>query len=195
MFEPIEKKPSRLLVWAAHKFAKLDDKQMVLLPPDRWVIKNFREAVMQTAGGNESLDKISSGLALTGAIVAGGVIAMAIVGLGMPALAIAGMAASAAGLSGVMTGKIIKEFRRDILPEAGKNMSQRFLTYQAEKIKCGWQEKFDATKAKRQDDPQAALPKIELKGVFAKLFKARDKAALASTLPSPPTKSDKGARP
>lgn len=194
MTEQVEKKPSWLLVWAAKKFAGLDDKQMALLPDDRWVFKNFREAIGETEKGDVVLDRILSGALLTGSVLAGGVVAAVVAAAAFPALVLSGIALLAAGLTSAVTWKNVKEMRRDILPAAGKNMGKRFLKYQGDKIKGGWKQKLEEVKAKRKENPQGALPKTELTGVFKKLFKPKQ-AVANDPAPVVPATKDKGAKP
>ena len=186
---PKQEKPSRLMIWAAKKFAGLDDRQGAVLPPDRWFFKNFRAAVGAVPGANASLDRISSGAILTGVVLTGGALAAAVTGFGLGALVLGGIAASAAGVTGAVTVKNLRAFRHEVLPEVGRDMGRRFLKYQGEIIRQGWVKNREAARLQKPDEAaQASASPGKLTGIFALIEKAKTKVgeSRGTKPPAPP---------
>lgn len=148
MAENIKEEPSPLLKFLARRFAGLDDKQMGLLPPDRWVFSNLRGALNETPGASRNFDRIWSSVAMAGicALAAGATLALA----GMAALPLAGacLAASAAASWRVHTSFL--NFKRQSLPGIGKSMGKRFLLFQGETVRDKWRDNLEKARARRQ---------------------------------------------
>ncbi len=185
-----EKKPSRFLIWAARRYAGFDDAHIKLLPPDRWVFKNIRAAIHETARGHELAENISASWLLTGSILGAGAAVTAMIGI--PALPLGATALAAAGLTGRHGWQKMKTFRSEIIPGVKKSLAGRFLAFQASRVK-------EAVAEHKEKNPGHAAPKPLKPGTaLAKVFEQKKTAKedkKGNTAPPKNAKNDKGATP
>lgn len=155
MAENIKEEPSPLLKFLARRFAGLDDKQMGLLPPDRWVFSNLRGALNETPGASRNFDRIWSSVAMAGICVlaAGASLALA----GMAALPLAGACLAACAASSWRVHTSFLNFKKQSLPGIGKSMGARFLLFQGETVRDKWRDNLEKARARRQTPAEPAI--------------------------------------
>lgn len=176
-------KSSPVLQFIARRFIGLDDRQMALLPPDRWVFSNLRGALNATPGAGERFGRIGASVTMTGilALAAAAVMATA----GMAALPLAGAALAGCAAAAWRVHKTFIDFKKTALPGIGKEMGKRFLRYQGEAVRDKWRQNLEKARAQRQAQPTTLPGKGGLSEAFTQGPAQHDAATPDMPPPSP----------